>query len=308
MNTLEEVSTALQQAGPALFEADSTARDRFEFAVAGSRFRGLALAAPARADTGKLPLVLATQQTDNNGRYQFTGLFAGLYSVTVTPPSGYTPTYDLDGLLTPNTATRIATMARRPAASPSLRSRPRDSMNARARIPPTSAIIGTARSEMDSAAYRRKHGMEPALGELGCYLSHVAVMRALLASAHRFALVLEDDVLLTPALYFLPQATLAATIVGDIQGRTDLAQLPRPVFDFLCGPWAQVVAQARIKQGAGSASAEKFEALIPALLWSAHPTLARANPAKLTRLVPRLLATLREGLETIHFPGTRSGE
>lgn len=53
---------------------------------------------------------------------------------------------------------------------------------------------------LDSAAYRRKHGMEPALGELGCYLSHVAVMRALLASAHRFALVLEDDVLLTPAL------------------------------------------------------------------------------------------------------------
>jgi hypothetical protein len=49
--------------------------------------------------------LLATQQTDNNGRYQFTGLFAGLYSVTVTPPSGYTPTYDLDGLLTPNTAT-----------------------------------------------------------------------------------------------------------------------------------------------------------------------------------------------------------
>ena len=53
---------------------------------------------------------------------------------------------------------------------------------------------------LDSAAYRRKHGMEPALGELGCYLSHLAVMHALLASAHRFALVLEDDVLLTPAL------------------------------------------------------------------------------------------------------------
>jgi glycosyl transferase, family 25 len=35
---------------------------------------------------------------------------------------------------------------------------------------------------LDAAAYRRKHGMEPALGELGCYLSHVAVMRALLAS------------------------------------------------------------------------------------------------------------------------------
>ncbi|MBK9361651.1 MAG: glycosyltransferase family 25 protein [Rubrivivax sp.] len=62
---------------------------------------------------------------------------------------------------------------------------------------------------LDSATYRRRHGMEPALGELGCYLSHVAVMRALLASAHRFALVLEDDVLLTPALVPVLQGLLA---------------------------------------------------------------------------------------------------
>jgi glycosyl transferase family 25 len=61
---------------------------------------------------------------------------------------------------------------------------------------------------LDSEAYRRKHGMEPALGELGCYLSHVAVMRALLASTHRFALVLEDDVLLTPALVPVLQGLL----------------------------------------------------------------------------------------------------
>ena len=101
---------------------------------------------------------------------------------------------------------------------------------------------------------------------------------------------------------------LAEKVARSIAAHPDSAQVPAVVIDFLCGPWAQVVAQARIKHGAGSASAEKFEALIPALLWSAHPVLARANPAKLTRLVPRLLATLREGLETIHFPGTGSGE
>jgi len=53
---------------------------------------------------------------------------------------------------------------------------------------------------LDVAEYRRKHGMEPALGELGCYLSHVAAMQAFLASEHRVALILEDDALLTPAL------------------------------------------------------------------------------------------------------------
>ncbi len=99
---------------------------------------------------------------------------------------------------------------------------------------------------------------------------------------------------------------LADKIAASIESHPDTAQVPAVVVDFLCGPWAQVVAQARIKQGAGSELSEKFEALTPALLWSAHPELARANPAKLTRLVPRLLATLREGLETIQYPGTRA--
>jgi protocatechuate 3,4-dioxygenase beta subunit len=49
--------------------------------------------------------LLATQQTDSNGRYQFTGLLAATYTVIVTPPTGYTPTFDLDGILTPHTAT-----------------------------------------------------------------------------------------------------------------------------------------------------------------------------------------------------------
>jgi hypothetical protein len=47
--------------------------------------------------------LLATRTTDCNGYYQFTALFAGTYRVTVTPPCGYTPTYDLDGILTPDT-------------------------------------------------------------------------------------------------------------------------------------------------------------------------------------------------------------
>lgn len=99
---------------------------------------------------------------------------------------------------------------------------------------------------------------------------------------------------------------LAEKIAHSVTAHPDSARVPALVIDFLRGPWAQVVAQARIRQGTGSAAAEKFQALIPALLWSAHPDLARANPSKLTRLVPRLLTTLREGLDTIHYPGTRS--
>ncbi len=99
---------------------------------------------------------------------------------------------------------------------------------------------------------------------------------------------------------------LAEKIARDIDSHPDAKLVPDVVIDFLCGPWAQVVAQARIAGGSGSAQADKYQALISALLWSAHPEMARKSVAKLTRLVPRLITTLREGLDTIQYPSTRT--
>ncbi len=62
---------------------------------------------------------------------------------------------------------------------------------------------------LDEAAYCRKHGMTPVLGELGCYLSHVEVMRRFLAGDAEFALVLEDDVLLHDSLPAVLQGLIA---------------------------------------------------------------------------------------------------
>ena len=99
---------------------------------------------------------------------------------------------------------------------------------------------------------------------------------------------------------------LAEKIARSIDAHPDAGRVPPVVIDFLCGPWAQVVAQARIQGGTGSTVADKYQALISALLWSAHPDLARQNVSKLTKLVPRLLGTLREGLDSIHYPATRT--
>jgi len=49
--------------------------------------------------------VLSSQQTGSNGSYLFNNLAAGTYTVQVTRKSGYTQTFDLDGLLTANVAT-----------------------------------------------------------------------------------------------------------------------------------------------------------------------------------------------------------
>ncbi|MBL8343106.1 MAG: glycosyltransferase family 25 protein [Rubrivivax sp.] len=81
------------------------------------------------------------------------------------------------------------------------------------------ALTPEQRAALDEPAYRRKHGMTPSPGELGCYLSHVQVMRALLASRFEFALVLEDDVLLKPALPAVLEALVAH------RGRWDVAKL-----------------------------------------------------------------------------------
>ena len=99
---------------------------------------------------------------------------------------------------------------------------------------------------------------------------------------------------------------LAEKIARDIDAHPDAGLVPPVVTAFLCGPWAQVVAQARVQGGAASKAADKYQALISAMLWSTHPVLARENVAKLTRLVPLLIATLREGLETIHYPATKT--
>ncbi|WP_293661196.1 DUF1631 family protein [Rhodoferax sp. OV413] len=99
---------------------------------------------------------------------------------------------------------------------------------------------------------------------------------------------------------------LAEKIAREIDSHPDAAKVSEAVLAFLCGPWAQVVAQARMSGGSGSAAADKYQALVSAMLWSAHPDLAHKNITKLTKLVPLLLATLREGLDTIQYPPTKT--
>jgi glycosyl transferase family 25 len=98
------------------------------------------------------------------------------------------------------------------------------------------ALTPAQRAALDEAGYRRKHGMAPLPGELGCYLSHVEAMRRFLAGGADFALVLEDDVLL--------HDSLPAVLHGLMQqaGRWDMVKLsavhsgtPQPVLEVAPG-------------------------------------------------------------------------
>ena len=103
---------------------------------------------------------------------------------------------------------------------------------------------------------------------------------------------------------------LAEKIAKEIAAQREAKGVPSVVVDFLCGPWAQVMAQARMAGPVGPAETggadDKFQSLVSDLLWSTHPDISRKDAPKLTRLVPPLLGTLREGLETIHYPPTKT--
>ena len=95
---------------------------------------------------------------------------------------------------------------------------------------------------LDQPSYERQHGMLPLKGELGCYLSHLKVMRLFLATSAEFAAILEDDVLPTP------QLPAALSGLAACAHRWDMVKLsgihsgtPQPVLEVAPGQWLSVM-------------------------------------------------------------------
>ncbi len=101
---------------------------------------------------------------------------------------------------------------------------------------------------------------------------------------------------------------LAERVAAEIQARNDFARAPSVVRRFLIGPWSQVVAQARIlaqsgeSLAPGDAPALRYMDIVPDMLWSSQLALASLNRPRLIKVIPGLLRTLREGLDSIDFP------
>ncbi|MCJ0762336.1 DUF1631 family protein [Variovorax terrae] len=95
---------------------------------------------------------------------------------------------------------------------------------------------------------------------------------------------------------------LAEKLAAELRNRPDLLQAPAPMAAFLCGPWTQVMAQAKLADAGASADPGGYAGIINDLLWSAQPQLAHQHLARLTRLIPPLLDKLREGLRSIDYP------
>lgn len=88
----------------------------------------------------------------------------------------------------------------------------------------------------------------------------------------------------------------AGRIAWTLSQRADLEGAPAVVQDFLFGPWALVMAHARLTGQPGELDPGGWTSLIGDLLWSVRTEQTLRDPARLFTTVPGMLERLRGGL------------
>jgi hypothetical protein len=94
---------------------------------------------------------------------------------------------------------------------------------------------------------------------------------------------------------------LAEKVAKGLRGRADLSNAPKEIVAFLTGPWAQVIAQARLADTTGSHDPGGYTSIVTDLVWSTQPA-AVAQAARLAKLMPTLAEKVRDGLATVGYP------
>lgn len=102
------------------------------------------------------------------------------------------------------------------------------------------------------------------------------------------------------------RSLLAETFAREFQAANANMPIPEEVVDFVTGPWAQVVAEARIADRVAAVDPDGYLAVVDDLVWSIRDDLSRQDLARLSELIPALLKRLRAGLASISYPDARS--
>jgi len=110
------------------------------------------------------------------------------------------------------------------------------------------------------------------------------------------------------------QRQVLATQVGaEIRKRPDFHHAAPLVQRFLAGPWSLVIAHARLNPmphgETGRVVPEvRFAGVVSDLIWSSRPDAAGTGRARLVRLIPGLMRTLREGLQSIEYESVAASQ
>ncbi len=92
---------------------------------------------------------------------------------------------------------------------------------------------------------------------------------------------------------------LADRIAKGLSERSDLEKVHRLVLEFILGPWALVMAHARLTDTRNQIDPRGFGSVVPDLVWSVKREVTLRRPSKLFAMIPGLLARINEGLTLI---------
>jgi hypothetical protein len=99
--------------------------------------------------------------------------------------------------------------------------------------------------------------------------------------------------------YAEERQAMADQIAWDLSQRPDVDNAPGVILDFLYGPWALVIASAKLGDPDGQSDPGGYRKVVSNLLWSVKKEVTLKLPKELFAIVPGMLATLHSGLDML---------
>jgi len=85
-------------------------------------------------------------------------------------------------------------------------------------------------------------------------------------------------------------------------------KLPKAVFEVLDGPWKEVMLNTYLNDGENSEHWKENLRFIDVLIWSANPDSSKADRQRLGKIIPQLIQTLRQELDSVYYPPAKVDE
>jgi len=85
-------------------------------------------------------------------------------------------------------------------------------------------------------------------------------------------------------------------------------ELPKTVFEILDGPWKEVMLNTYLNDGENSEHWKENLRFIDVLVWSSAPNNSKNDRQRLGKIIPQLIQTLRQELDSVYYPPAKVDE
>lgn len=93
-----------------------------------------------------------------------------------------------------------------------------------------------------------------------------------------------------------------------VRGKLGKEKLPGCARDLIGGPWRDLLEQIHARKGTDSEEWNQAVSVLDALIWSLQPKTDAESKARLAKMLPRMLKSLRSGLDAVGYDPAKSDE